>query len=661
MAIMTTPSSNSNNNDTIRYKKGSVIKEQSPYFIRSLNAKNDEHQLAPLFTSSTLPRYPCCRNNDKQNLTSNKTMEFYKQHCQTVDNGYSLQAVVVCLELLLVHQNDTDTTVSALSLMNESTNETNVPQPASVLSDEEQELLLEAWTLVQHDISYKDWLPLYLVVRRDLRILQVPSMDPEYCLKTVFELSSDQVQQACQVLVKSKLVPSTIPCNNHALSQALLELPPTTRLVLVDSPFSTTTRSMQTITTSRHSCLPNMVLEYNSTLQKLQWIALYDIKHDESLSEYLAVEKTSHNEKAQRQDALQHKFGPKYTCDCPKCAFHDTSDSLSMTTLLRLGHDSLVREQYEEARTWYRKVLILAQDKNSSLDAWHALGATYLQQGHFLQAQQIWKQAPVSQREQHQGISLQVEKQHAYHYFDKNRAGTNKYENNTDTTTTLQLPSYTDLFGSGLCFVTDTPVLSHTDCQQVIQWAESCPQNWTTSRHYAVPTNDVPIHTVAPLLKWFTTWMDTAIYRLLQDQFQLQPNTLFVHDAFVVRYSSQRKSNHLPMHFDESTHSLVLTLNEEFQGGGTYFIDQDTLVNPKQAGTLVSFRGDLLKHGGEVVTSGVRYILAVFLYHDNEELRFDDSEDGLNVNKDTAIPAKRARAYNWESSKESGFLFGFAL
>jgi len=65
------------------------------------------------------------------------------------------------------------------------------------------------------------------------------------------------------------------------------------------------------------------------------------------------------------------------------------------------------------------------------------------------------------------------------------------------------------------------------------------------------------------------------------------------------------------MHYDESMHSLVLTLNNDFEGGGTYFIDHDAVLNPKQAGSLVSFRGDRLKHGGEVVTKGIRYIMAV--------------------------------------------------
>ena len=74
------------------------------------------------------------------------------------------------------------------------------------------------------------------------------------------------------------------------------------------------------------------------------------------------------------------------------------------------------------------------------------------------------------------------------------------------------------------------------------------------------------------------------------------------------------------MHCDESTHSVVLALNDAFTGGGTLFYDFDTTLCPG-TGDMISFRGDRLKHGGEQVTSGVRYILAVFLYEVNETVQ----------------------------------------
>lgn len=60
-----------------------------------------------------------------------------------------------------------------------------------------------------------------------------------------------------------------------------------------------------------------------------------------------------------------------------------------------------------------------------------------------------------------------------------------------------------------------------------------------------------------------------------------------------------------------------MALNDDFDGGGTYFFDGDTTVRPSK-GCSLSFSGDLL-HGGEAVTRGVRYILAVFLYYNDNE------------------------------------------
>ena len=74
---------------------------------------------------------------------------------------------------------------------------------------------------------------------------------------------------------------------------------------------------------------------------------------------------------------------------------------------------------------------------------------------------------------------------------------------------------------------------------------------------------------------------------------------------------------------DESTHSLVVALNDDYSGGGTYFYDHDTTVRPEQ-GWALSFAGGDMLHGGEAVTAGVRYILAAFLYHDDNTIEEEE-------------------------------------
>jgi tetratricopeptide (TPR) repeat protein len=299
--------------------------------------------------------------------------------------------------------------------------------------------------------------------------------------------------------------------------------------------------------------------------------------------------------------------------------------------VIRLGHLYFQEERFDDALRCYRHAVEL---DSSLADIWHAIGAVFLTQNKFREAQRHWRDAADKHPSlvEHEGISLQLTKQVAYGYLS---------EKGPTVPADSQLPKYSSRF-NGLCYVTDEPTLSEIDCKQVIEWAESN-KDWTTSRHYAVPTNDVPVHSIPQLLSWFNQWMDSTVRPLFSKQFDVAPANIFVHDAFVVRYEAARTNNFLPVHVDESTHSFVLVLNGDFDGGGTYFCDHYTTLSPKTPGCLVSFRGASLRHGGNVVTKGTRYIMAVFLYHDPPPSR------------------KRPLVQSAVDDKASSFTFGFAL
>ena len=222
---------------------------------------------------------------------------------------------------------------------------------------------------------------------------------------------------------------------------------------------------------------------------------------------------------------------------------------------------------------------------------------------------------------------------------------------------------------------------------------------WTTSRHHAVPTTDLPVHAVAPLLTWFNGRMGDTLAPALAAQYGAPGGgrvRVAVHDAFIVKYhhvdaggpvggacgdgggvgesfeaacarhfpalfpgpgpgpgasaaiagaavaphqpTSQR---HLPLHTDQSTHSLTIALNAfaapepstepahkpsgdsapepsaepaepaseallspRYRGGGTYVAAWDCAVRPP-AGHVLSFPGSLL-HGGDPLLGGTR-------------------------------------------------------
>ena len=114
-----------------------------------------------------------------------------------------------------------------------------------------------------------------------------------------------------------------------------------------------------------------------------------------------------------------------------------------------------------------------------------------------------------------------------------------------------------------------------------------------------------------------------------------------IHDAFIVKYASSStvmdrddedtgighsgsqgpvidESAHqvfLPLHTDQSSHSFIIPLNasSEYTGGGTYFPSLNCILRPG-VGQALLFPGGSILHGGQPITAGTRYILAVFAY-----------------------------------------------
>ena len=99
---------------------------------------------------------------------------------------------------------------------------------------------------------------------------------------------------------------------------------------------------------------------------------------------------------------------------------------------------------------------------------------------------------------------------------------------------------------------------------------------------------------------------------------RLDPRRLGVSEAFVVKYSAGAQ-NSLDLHTDSSRFSLNILLSAEdaFAGGGTYFEALDRTEKPRQGGALIH-EGDL-KHRGMPITAGDRYILVAFIEYDTAE------------------------------------------
>ena len=494
------------------------------------------------------------------------------------------------------------------------------------LHDDEQEAVAEGWALLQDHIEWRHWLTLYRIVKECLLVANVCHPLVQYCDKILPFLPPEEILKCWSTLEAPLHLKPCDPENTFlVLSQNIQDKCQSSSLgVIVFNPFVDKERYPM------HSCLPNTGIEL--TPEAVNIIAMFDlgIKEDLTIS-YADISLPREG----RLKELQSRFGSSFDCTCIQCcADLGEANLLSFKDLTKIGHLAFQHHNYERALKFYKIAVTLCHQDNG--DVMHAIGAVFLAQNQFLNAQRHWRDCTTkieSISSSHPGIVLQLQKQQAFRYF------------HCRPHTTPSTLKYQPMF-NGQCFVTEDSAVSIDDCINIIAWTEGA-QGWTTSRHYAVPTNDVPVHQIPVLLDWFNHWMEETIYPLLGLQFHLDPNHFYVHDAFVVRYQGLQTNNHLPIHVDEATHSFVLALNNDFSGGGTCFVDYNTTIVPKNRGTLVSFRGDRLRHGGNVVSGGVRYILAAFLYHDSSS-------------------KKRGRSCVTSSLKEakqqvSGFSFGFHI
>jgi len=375
-----------------------------------------------------------------------------------------------------------------------------------------------------------------------------------------------------------------------------------------------------------HSCLPNCQFD-TAPGGALALVPLCDVAAgDELLVAYTA---TAAPLATRRAELRKHRF----VCDCARCAFDAAAAggpqalaaavaAMPAATVLALSRQAQEEGRYEDAELLLSALLARpsggADAGVAEGEAAHALGVSQLAQGRWSEAHATWATAARA-APQHPALTAQVAKDGSYwpaptapHALVARKASG-------------ALAFSRVLLGDdgAVAVATTAPLLDCDDCARVVAAAEAAAAamgGWTTARHYAVPTTDLPLHKIPALLQWFNDAMRSSIALLLAAAYPgvVRASRVRVHDAFVVRYSAAAQ-RHLPVHRDQSMFSLTIALNSraEFEGGGTYFADARTVVCP-DVGGVVCFSGET-RHGGEPITSGVRYIIAAFLYLADED------------------------------------------
>lgn len=349
--------------------------------------------------------------------------------------------------------------------------------------------------------------------------------------------------------------------------------------------------------------------------------------------------------------SVQHHLSDRAaaTCSCFQCELlrgglsgceervRDSSSAWAKVRILAFG--ALGGQEFERAQSLLGILLRHTPPTHDSGDVHHALGAALLSRGLWRGAHASWT-AGFALYPSHAGLQEATARLLAYTAPPSHSEAPLEAPSlpldplaPEDCWTLRKAPASSP----ALIFLSKQPLLSTETCAWCVAEAEEfalLSGGWTTARHYAVPTTDIPLHSLPRVLGWLKDLVYGRLQNCLRRLFfpKARPDTVGVciHDAFIVKYSHDAlgegsSQTHLPLHQDESTHSLTIALNQntDFDGGGTFFQVLDCSIRPS-AGSVLAFSGSLV-HGGDPIQRGTRYIIAVFLMLSEESM--GDSHD----------------------------------
>ena len=164
------------------------------------------------------------------------------------------------------------------------------------------------------------------------------------------------------------------------------------------------------------------------------------------------------------------------------------------------------------------------------------------------------------------------------------------------------------------------PIFTKRFCDELIELCESL-NNWSNGRsdvldprinaYENVPTRDIHLHQLNMNDVWETI-IRTYIAPVASAMYNSH-KTKKTNISFVVKYSMDGQRELSP-HHDSSIYTINICLNNEFEGGGCYFIRQKCFLEHKQIGYATMHPGRLTHyHEGKQIVSGTRYILVSFV------------------------------------------------
>jgi len=292
--------------------------------------------------------------------------------------------------------------------------------------------------------------------------------------------------------------------------------------------------------------------------------------------------------------------------------------------LRSLAHQAMQQARGEDALKLWRAILKLSPKDG---DALHGIAGAHLEAGEVAEAFKACAEG-ARKAPEHQLMSAQAARDTSY--FPSAEAPLSQLQRDPLTADLLESEKHCVQGDVGIirqraavkksesyCHITKTPIVSDDECAWVIQEAEAhatAGGGWATERHYGAPATDVPVHGCPSILRWYNGILRDRIVPLLQANFGSNLSFL-CRDACVARYNAAEGQRHLNVHTDDSSHSAIIALNggADFEGGGTYFCNIGrSLLAPK--GHALVFEGGKVRHGGDPVISGIRYIIPAIFF-----------------------------------------------
>lgn len=158
------------------------------------------------------------------------------------------------------------------------------------------------------------------------------------------------------------------------------------------------------------------------------------------------------------------------------------------------------------------------------------------------------------------------------------------------------------------------PLFTEQFCKEFIEEAEHFGE-WTSYRGKDNPPTDIKLDSLG-FHDIYSSVLKEFLFPLLYHKYQLKGEAWkrLNSQHFIVRYIAGERA-HLGLHNDGSYLSMIVTLNTDFEGGGTFFPKFKKLVKPEQPG-YASIHPGLLGylHGARPITRGKRYILTSFFF-----------------------------------------------